>query len=349
MPHEIGLIGATGIAERAVLAPAARREDIRVRAVAAHTPDRATAFRARHGLPGGHAGYRELLDDEAVDTVYISLHNTAHAQWAVEAARAAKNVVIEKPLCLGRRELHALRHAASATGVHVVEAVMTADHPWQAAVRDLIDSAELGALTAIHSYIGFEPPDRRGYRFRPELGGGAFLDTASYWLQAVQATAGLDGATPGGRSDFGGPGGVDLEFTATLDLPSGARATLHATLGEGYRADHEFVFTRGRVRLRNFLRPAAGPLPVNLHIAPDGAPRRVLSFPASCYYDDQLDRFLTRVSAPPADQWRAVAERVSLMEDCYLAALAAPGASRARTAPSGARGALAAPGAGTGR
>ncbi|WP_440899899.1 Gfo/Idh/MocA family protein [Actinosynnema sp.] len=320
MPRELGLIGATAIAVRAVLDPARRREDVRVRAIAASTPERAEAFRAEHGLPVAHADYRSLVRDEGIDTVYVSLHNSAHARWAAEAARAGKHVVVEKPLCLGRREAHALRRAAGDAGVHVVEAVITTGHPWQAAVRELVASRELGELTGISSHIAFDLPPGAGYRFRPELGGGAFHDTASYWLDAVQAVVGLGGATASGHSEFSGPNGVDLEFDAALRLPSGVRAELRASLVGPYRADHEFRFTGGKARLRNFLRPAAGPFPVNLVLQRDGGAREVRSFPAVSYHDAQFDRIMALL-ARPARPDDAVVERIAVLESAYLNAL----------------------------
>ncbi|MCS7483584.1 Gfo/Idh/MocA family protein [Umezawaea endophytica] len=320
MPREIGLVGATAVAVKAVVAPARAHEDVRIRSVAASSAHRAEAFRAEHGLLSAHGDYRDLLDDDEVDTVYVSLHNSAHATWATAAARAGKNVVVEKPLCLGRRELHALRHAAAESGVHVVEAVMTADHPWQDAVRDVIASGELGELTAVDSHVSFDLAAGDGYRFRPELGGGAFHDTASYWLDAVRGAVGLDGAVGTGHSDFDGPGGVDLTFTATLAWPNGLRARLRAALVGPHRADHEFVFTGGRIRLRGFLRPAAGPFPVNLAVVRDDGSREVRSFPGGAYYDRQFRRIARLLDGPPRED-AAAAERVALVETIYLEAV----------------------------
>ncbi|MDT3397327.1 Gfo/Idh/MocA family oxidoreductase [Streptomyces sp. B1866] len=325
--RRFGLVGATGIAERAVLAPAARRDDVLVRAVAASSPERAEAFRARHGLAVAHASYEALLADDRVDAVYVSVHNSAHARWAVAAARAGKHVVVEKPLCLGRREAHAVLRAAADSGVHAVEAVMTADHPWQEAVRALLADGGLGEPREVVTHLVFDLPPGTGYRFRPELGGGALFDTASYWLQALQATVGLDGAVASGRADFDGPGGVDTTFTARLDWPSGLAATLHAGLCGPHRADHEYVLTAGRVRVRGVLRPAAGPFPVNVTVLPDGGPRRVLSFPAAdcaagppaAYYDTRLAALLRLLDSPPGDHagTALAARRIALMEDAY--------------------------------
>ncbi|MCP2163167.1 Gfo/Idh/MocA family protein [Goodfellowiella coeruleoviolacea] len=321
MFREIGLIGATGIAERAIIGPARARDDVRVYAVAASSAERARGYRDKHGIPVAHDDYRALVDDPRVAVVYVSLHNSAHCRWAVAAARAGKHVLVEKPLCLSRRELHALRRAAADGGVRLLEAVMTAHHPWQAVVRGMIASRELGELLSVTTHITFDIPPGAGYRFRPELGGGALFDTAAYWLQAVQATVGLGGATAEGHSDFSGPHGVDVAFTAHLSWPSGVRATLHAGLAGPYRADHEFTFSGGVVRLRNFLRPSAGALPVNLIVLPHDGPRRVESFRPLGYFAAQLDRVLSTLDQPGTDEVARSAERVALMEDAYLDAL----------------------------
>src|SRR5688500_14506257 len=57
----------------------------------------------REGLadkfPGARilAGYQALLDDPAVEAVYIATPHPGHAEWAVKAAEAGKHVLIEKP------------------------------------------------------------------------------------------------------------------------------------------------------------------------------------------------------------------------------------------------------------
>ncbi|WP_424187013.1 Gfo/Idh/MocA family protein [Actinokineospora sp. G85] len=321
MPREIGLIGATAIAVRAVVGPARSHEGVRVRAVAASTAERAERFRAEHGLERAYSDYQALLDDDDIDTVYISLHNSAHAQWAAAAARAGKHVIVEKPLCLGSREAHAIQGAAAESGVHVVEAVITTDQAWLRGVREIARSGELGELTGIESHVAFDVVGRGGYRFRPELGGGAFFDTAGYWLDAVQGVVGLDGAVAGGESDFDGPNGVDVGFQASLAWASGLRARLRAALVGPYRADHEFVFDLGRVRVRNFLRPAAGVFPVNLVVQHGGGRREVRSCPAGSYYDQQFARIVSLLDTPARDDTAAV-QRAGLMESAYLDALA---------------------------
>ena len=315
MRLEIGLIGATRIAERAVVRPSATRPGVHVRAVAAGDPARAEEFARRNDVPVVHRSYEALIDDPAVTTVYISLHNSAHHPWIVRAARAGKHVVVEKPLCLDENELAEIQ----ATGARVVEAVPTAGHPWQRAVRAAVEDHRFGALTRIRTELVFGPPRPGGYRDRPELGGGIFLDTASYWLQAVQATAGLGGAVVGGRSAFDGPNGVDREFEAELRW-DGREARLRCAIGERHVATHQFVFERATLKLRNFLRPVLGAVPLNLVVQAED--REVISFPATCYYDEQITAVRDWIvdGTPWGGELPAAAERIGVMAAVHRAA-----------------------------
>jgi predicted dehydrogenase len=312
---EIGLIGATGIAERAILRPARARADVRVRAVAASDPVRAKEFASRHEIPVVHEDYAALLADPEIDTVYISLHNSAHHRWAVRAAVAGKRVIVEKPLCLSAEEMAELEFAAE--NVQVFEAVATAGHPWQDHVRDLVNYEPYGALQTVETRMTFAVPTPGGYRDQPELGGGIFYDSASYWLQALQATVGLDddlGAS--GSSDFDGPNGVDYSFRATLQWPEGAEAVLECNFADQHVADHVFTFDHAVIKVRNFLRPMAGAVPVNLLIIPTDGERKVLGFPAASYYDTQL----TRILDSSEDDLELATPRIALMGEIHAAA-----------------------------
>jgi predicted dehydrogenase len=309
MPLDIGLIGATGIAEKAILRPSVAFDDVTVRAVAASDPVRAKEFAGRHGIGRVHDTYAELVADPAVNTVYVSLHNSAHREWVVAAAEAGKHVIVEKPLCLSAAE--AAEIAAAAQDVQVIEAVPTIGHPWQAAAREMVQSARFGPLIRIRTEIRFGVPAPGSYRERPELGGGIFLDSAGYWLQAVQATVGLAGAVGTGRAAFDGPNGVDRSFDALLTWP-GFTAELHCEVGDKHVATHEFTFAEATVKIRNFLLPAVGVLPLNLAIRRADGGTTVEAFPPIGYYDRQLARVRDIVASGDGELAAAI-DRTTLM------------------------------------
>jgi predicted dehydrogenase len=314
MPLEIGLIGATGIAVRTMLGPAAKT-GVEIRAVAASDPVRAKEFASRHDIPLVYDSYAALLADPAIDAVYISLHNSAHHRWAVRAAIAGKDVIVEKPLCLTAAEAEELCFAAEHT--RVVEAVATAGHPWQDTVRSFVDDNRYGVLRSVRTRMTFAVPAPGGYRDRPELGGGIFYDCASYWLQALQATIGLGPTAYRGFSAFDGPNGVDRDFEASLHWDSGAEATLTCAVGADHVAEHLFTFDRATVRLRNFLRPVLGAVPLNLVVTPADGEREVIGFPPTAYYEHQL----ARIADEAGEDLAHAVPRIELMEAIYQDAL----------------------------
>jgi predicted dehydrogenase len=323
MPLEIGLIGATAIAEKAILAPAARREDVRVQAVAASDPARARDFAARNGIPRVHADYAALVDAPDLNTVYVSLHNSAHREWAVRAARAGKHVVVEKPICLSPKEFAEIAEAATVSGVHMIEAVPTAGHPWLSEVRAMITDQRYGPLRSMRTVIRFAIPTPGSYRERTELGGGIFLDCATYWLHAVQTTIGLSGARGSGRSEFDGPNGVDRLFEAALHWDDNVKSALNCEVGEGHAAEHEFTFATASVRVRGFLRPTAGALPLNLVIQHGDGTKRIHGFEPVSYYERQMDRIRAIVftgSSGDEVNLTAAGERVAMTDAIYRCA-----------------------------
>ncbi len=307
MPLEIGLIGATGIATRTMLRPGS---GVTVRAVAASDAVRAKEYASQHEIPEVHEDYSALLADPSVEAVYISLHNSAHHRWAVRAAVAGKHVIVEKPLCLTAEEVAELEFAAAE--VQVFEAVATA-HEWQDTVRGFIEEQQYGPVLSVETRMTFAAPAAGGYRDRPELGGGIFFDAASYWLQAVQATIGLDDVTAEGHSDFDGPNGVDRSFTASLLWATDVEATLSCEVGDQHVSDHVFEFGRATVKVRNFLRPVAGAVPLNLIVTPADGERQVIGFPPVAYYDRQLERILDSTT----DDLAMAAPRIALMAEIY--------------------------------
>jgi len=324
----IGLLGATRIAARAVVVPAVDNDDVAVAAVAAHDHARAVKFADENRIPRVYPAYEELLEDPGIDAVYISTHPAAHFSLALAAMRAGKHVLVEKPLCLGACEAETLRLARQRAEVCLQEAVMAAHHPWHSALSELARSHDLGALREIRTQLVFDRPDNLGYRAFPELGGGAFLDTAPYWLQMLQACRGLDVASMRATSAFDGPNGTDAEMEAELGYGDGVAATLVCGLRGPYRADHTFRFDGGEIRVRNFMLPARGRLPLNLFVRPEGRRASTVGFGPVDYYERQLADFAGLAAVPGRGSQtldEAVA-RVTLTERLLLSAL------RARTA-----------------
>ena len=114
-PLRIGILGAAGIAERAIVEPASTLEGVRVIAIGARDPERARDMADRLGVAES-GDYDMVLNHAEIDLVYIPLPSTVQAHWALQALQAGKNVLCEKPLSANGTTAAQIAEAADAAG-----------------------------------------------------------------------------------------------------------------------------------------------------------------------------------------------------------------------------------------
>lgn len=111
----IGIVGAGDVAERHVEG-LLRAGGVILAGVAEPIDERRRAFQARHGLELGAADHRLLLTARDVDAVLILTPHHLHAGMVVEALRAGKHVICEKPMARTAAECDRMLEAARAAG-----------------------------------------------------------------------------------------------------------------------------------------------------------------------------------------------------------------------------------------
>ena len=119
--------------------------DAELVAVGSRRPASAQAF-AREFPATAHGSYEALLADPEVEAVYISTPHPWHAQWVVEAARAGKHILCEKPLTMNRSEADTALAAAWKADIFVMEAFMYRCHPQTLKLRELLRQQVIGEV-----------------------------------------------------------------------------------------------------------------------------------------------------------------------------------------------------------
>src|SRR5260370_2002961 len=128
MSLRIGVLGASRIAELAIVGPA-HELGHRLVAVAARDPQRAQLFAEKHGVERVLASYDEVVNDPDVDVVYNPLANALHAPWNLAAVAAGKPVLAEKPFAPHRPGAQRGAAAADAPRITAIEGVAYPFHP----------------------------------------------------------------------------------------------------------------------------------------------------------------------------------------------------------------------------
>jgi predicted dehydrogenase len=181
-----GLIGAGWIATKAIAPAMHATPNAIVQAVASRDPKRSQSLNPKTI----HNSYEALINDPAVDAVYISLPNHLHCEWTVKALNAGKHVLCEKPFAMNAAEVEEMIQAARDNNRLLVEAVSSMWHPRMARLIEYVKNGSAGEVISIDSSFTFPGEIDGNYRNSPDMGGGALYDVGVYPLHAIAALIG---------------------------------------------------------------------------------------------------------------------------------------------------------------
>jgi len=201
------------------MAPAINRaRDSRLVAVLSRDQGRADAFAREHGAEKGYTSLEDLLRHPGVDAVYVASPNSLHAYHTIQAARAGKHVLCEKPMALTVADCQAMIRECRRHGVLLGVGFHLRHHPGLREARRLIQEGVLGRLVTVQGEWGGgergqeEPPPRTGllaWWMDPQMvGGGTIMATGVHVIDLVRFLTGRE----------------VVQVTAMADNPGGSRS-----------------------------------------------------------------------------------------------------------------------------
>ena len=182
--------------------------------------DKAAALAAQFNIDKFTTDLDAILNDTAIDFVYIGLINAVHYEYAKKCLDAGKNVILEKPFTTSSAQAQDLIDLALGKRLYLFEAITTLHQPNFRAIRDALK--KIGDVKLIlcnySQYSSRYDAYKRGEvapAFDPKLFGGALMDINIYNLNFV---IGLFGA-PQSVSYAANRGfnGVDTSGVVTLE------------------------------------------------------------------------------------------------------------------------------------
>jgi predicted dehydrogenase len=198
-------------------------------AVASRSIERARAFAAEHGIDRAHGSYREILDDDGVDVLYIATPHPQHRAVTLAALRAGKAVLVEKAFTVTPAATREIAAAAADAGVFAMEGMWTRFMPSVVRARELVAEGAVGVPRAVQADLGVrQPTDPSDRYYNPAIGGGALFDLGVYPISFAQMVLGTPDTTVAhGVLDASG---VDVEEAVLLGWADGRSASLFASL-----------------------------------------------------------------------------------------------------------------------
>jgi predicted dehydrogenase len=226
-----GVIGAGGIADRRTLPGMMLTKNASLAAVMEIEAGLAENLRKKYHAARAYVSAGDLLDDPAVDAVYIASPVAVHYSQALAAAKAGKHILIEKPVALSLDEGKELAAICAEKQLQFSAGFMMRFHPCHRKLRELITGGGLGKIVSLRAQLTCWYPEIPGaWRQDPALsGGGALMDMGIHCIDLIQHITGsraVRAAAFVGTKVFSYP--VDDSASVTLELENGAVAHIDA-------------------------------------------------------------------------------------------------------------------------
>lgn len=223
-----GVVGPGRIAAK-VVADVEHVPGAEVVAVASRSVERARTFAQEHGIARAHGSYRDLVEDDGVDVLYVATPHPQHRAVALAAVRAGRPLLVEKAFTVTPAATREIVDEARSRGVFVMEAMWTRFQPAIVRLRGLLADGAIGEVLSVQADLGAQHSTDPADRFyNPDTGGGALFDVGVYPISFAQMVLG----TPDTVVAHGSLAatGVDVEEAVLLGWADGRSATLLASL-----------------------------------------------------------------------------------------------------------------------
>ncbi|MEO7716445.1 MAG: Gfo/Idh/MocA family oxidoreductase [Capsulimonas sp.] len=204
-----------------------------------------------------------ILNDPEVTSVIVCSETNFHEDLVIRAAKAGKNLFVEKPLGLGAEDSANIAAAIKEAGVIFQTGFFQRSSPINIFIKKEIEAGNLGKITRV-SYSnchqaaldGWFDTDWRWLADKSLAGGGAMLDLGAHMLDLIIDTIiPSEGEVTSLAAALGNKGGrygdeIDEYGTALLTFASGATATFDASwIDPKLKSTWEIYGTEGQIQV----------------------------------------------------------------------------------------------------
>ena len=136
--------------------------------------------------------YEEMLDREKLDVVAVCNANGDRAAAILACAGRKLNVVAEKPLAITAADLARVRKSVAASGIHLGMLLPMRYSPPYLALKQLVDSGEIGEVGQIAAQKSYKPGNRPPWMRRKESYGGTIPWIGSHMVDLMRFCSGRE-------------------------------------------------------------------------------------------------------------------------------------------------------------
>jgi predicted dehydrogenase len=153
---------------------------------------KAKDYAERHGVPKWYSDADELINDPAINAVYVATPPAFHEAYTIAALRAGKPVYVEKPMSVDTASCLRMMKESETTNTKLSIAHYRRALPMFLAIKKLLEDNAIGKIRTVN--LSMLQPDKSAiiadtatnWRVDPALAGaGLFYDLAPHQLDLV--------------------------------------------------------------------------------------------------------------------------------------------------------------------
>lgn len=190
---KIAIIGCGNIANNAHIPSYMNNPDAEIKYFCDIIPERAENAVSKYGCGTAITNYSDALEDPEIEAISVCTPNYCHHTITIDALRAGKHVLCEKPAARTYAEAKEMQRVQHETGKILNIGVVNRFNDNVNRIKSLIDAGELGEI--YHIYASF-----RSHRSIPGLGGafttkdiaggGVLIDWGVHFLDIIMYCSG---------------------------------------------------------------------------------------------------------------------------------------------------------------
>jgi len=184
----VGVIGGGEFAKNVLLPALGKITKAEPRGLATTTGLSSADAAEKFGFKYAATNYREVLADKSIKSVIIAAGNDLHAKITIEALRAGKDVLVEKPLCITEDELNEIIRTYRESGRKVMVGFNRRFSPLSRELKEFLSRRATPLVMNYRVNAGYLPGAHRVHD--EKAGGGRIVAEACQFVDYLIFLAG---------------------------------------------------------------------------------------------------------------------------------------------------------------
>jgi glucose-fructose oxidoreductase len=204
------------------------------------TPAKAKQWQQQYHIPDkniyDYKDFDSIVNNDAIDIVYVVLPPSMHAEYAVRAAQAGKHVWCEKPMAMTVQECQHMISACNKNKVKLSIGYRMQHEPNTQQIIAYRKKLTYGPVRSVIASAGYFDPRTDHWKQKKSMGGGSMYDMGVYPLNAARYSTGLEPIAVTAHQSTTRPEiykEVDETMSFDLEFAGGVTAKCESSFGKG--------------------------------------------------------------------------------------------------------------------